>query len=63
MPAFSKAGPRYFAMSVSCSCANITMLGVFFGFRGSFSTVIASIVIPSERIPSMYFTKYFANAP
>src|ERR1039458_4096693 len=49
-------------MNVSCCCANITMLGVFFGFSGSFSTVIASIKIPSARIPSMYFTKYFANA-
>ena len=50
-------------MNVSCSWPNITMLGVFFGFSGSFSTVIASIVMPSARIASMYFTKYLANAP
>ena len=44
-------------MNVSCSCANITMLGVFFGFSGSFSTVMASMAMPSACMPSMYFTK------
>ena len=39
------------------------MLGVFFGFRGSFSTVIAVMVIPSVFMPWTYFTKYAANAP
>ena len=36
------------------------MLGVFFGFSGSFSTVIAVIGMPSAFIPSMYFTRYSA---
>jgi len=37
-------------------------LGVFFSFSGSFSTVSASIVMPSAFIPSMYFTQYSAYA-
>ena len=39
------------------SGACITRLGVFFGFSGSFCTVMASIAMPSAFMACTYFTK------